>query len=328
MRINNRFYIYNRREDKAIITNLLNEKNETVTLPGDMNYATMKKVMEICRKRTISVADKNNALTRALRIAGISDDEITVRLFSAAVTTVDDSGNTVKVYDKNIAKDAITKLIQFFTEFNFSPSFRFINSFAISPNPKEYVYNYFAVQDHPYTNDISEKIKSKEFTNIVALFKTCGCTPKPINTRFELYFGEPGTGKTTKAMTLANKCIVCSSDMLPADLMQNFCFKDGKADFDPSDLWKAMENGESIVLDEVNMLPFESLRFLQGITDGKDTFDYKGHTITIHPDFKIYATMNLNVNGQCIPLPAPLVDRSYDIKEFKLTASQLLAALN
>ena len=88
-----------------------------------------------------------------------------------------------------------------------------------------------------------------------------------------------------------------------------------------------MENGDSIMLDEVNMLPFESLRFLQGITDGKESIDFKGHTINIHPNFRIYATMNLNVNGECIPLPSPLVDRAYDIVEFKLTADDLLSAV-
>jgi hypothetical protein len=37
--------------------------------------------------------------------------------------------------------------------------------------------------------------------------------------------------------------------------------------------------------------------------------------------------MNLNVNGQSIALPEPLVDRCSDIKEFKLDANALINAL-
>ena len=84
---------------------------------------------------------------------------------------------------------------------------------------------------------------------------------------------------------------------------------------------------KKLSLDEMNMLPFEYLRFLQGITDGKNSFDYKGFTINIKDGFNIIGTMNLNVNGQCIPLPAPLIDRCSNIKEFKLNANALYKAL-
>ena len=328
MRINNTYYIYNRREDQAIVTNLASNdgSQERTYTKGDMTYITMKKIMEICRKRTLTISQKNDGLTRALEIAGFSNSQIATRLFPVADVT-NDSENTEKVFDRVLALDAIDKLIKFFSEFNFKPSYRFINSFAISNNPKEYVYNYFMVQDHPYAKDVAEKIKSKEFSNIVVQFKRSGSNPKPINTRFELFYGDPGTGKTTAAMKITDKCIICASDMLPADLMRNFDFDDGKAGFNKSDLWTAMENGDAIVFDEVNMLPFESLRFLQGITDGKETFNWNGYNIKIHPNFKIYATMNLNVNGQCIPLPEPLVDRSYAIKEFTLSAKDLIKAM-
>ena len=109
--------------------------------------------------------------------------------------------------------------------------------------------------------------------------------------------------------------------------MQNFAFTDGKAEFQKSDLWIAMEEGKTIVLDEINMLPFESLRFLQGITDNKNEIDYKGFHIKIANGFQIIGTMNLNVNGQCIPLPAPLADRCLNIKEFKLNSKDLINSL-
>ena len=327
MKVNEQFFISSRREDDAIITNILSVNGQTEELlSGSTKYTCANNILKACRKRTSTTQHKNDVIKKMLRICGLTDSEIELRIFTDD-NPMPDSTPSVAKFDKHIAINAIDKLIKFFTEFNFTPSFRFVNSLSISKNPREYVRNYFAVQDHPYINEITDKIKSVEFKEILNLLKQSNCTPKPINTRFELYYGEPGTGKTTKAMTMTDKCIICSSDMLPADLMQNFVFKDGKADFDPSDLWKAMENGTSIVLDEVNMLPFESLRFLQGITDGKETFNYKGHEIKIHPDFKIYATMNLNVNGQCIPLPAPLVDRSYQIVEFSITAAALVSAL-
>lgn len=333
MRVTGNFYIYSRREDGAIVTNMLSANmREEIYTKGTTTYTCADRILKACRKRTASIEDKNNNIRTALRIYGMTEQDINARLYKSDSSTNASSSNTsndaTKVtFNKQRALEAIDKLIKFFTEFNFTPSYRFVNSMAIARDPKQYVRNYFAVQDHPYAKEIADKIKSAEFKSIIDLLKMSNCSPTPINTRFELYYGEPGTGKTTRAMDIADSCIICSSDMLPADLMQNFVFKDGKADFDPSDLWIAMEKGKSIVLDEVNMLPFESLRFLQGITDGKETFNYKGHEIKIHPDFKIYATMNLNVNGQCIPLPAPLVDRSYQIIEFSLKASDLIAAL-
>ena len=344
MKINDTYYISGKKESESIYSNLINTK-DVEYIPTDKEYATLRRILQICRKHSWTDPTKNSALKRTYQMLGINDPaEIEKRLFKdsvAPVTSAIDPDTTADTtttltpeeaaaqklaQKKTFAKQAIEKIMKFFSEFNFSPSYRFINSFARTSNKKEYVINYFKIQDHAYAPEIEEKVKSSEFKYIIEDFNKI----KPeniINHRFELYFGEPGAGKTVKATSLTDFCMVCSSDMLPADLMQNFVFKDGKADFDKSDLWIAMEEGKTITLDEVNMLPFESLRFLQGITDGKESFDYKGHEVKIHPDFKIYATMNLNVNGQCIPLPAPLVDRSYDIVEFKLTADNLVDAL-
>lgn len=329
MKINSTYFISSKRDTKNIITNLFSEAGTIEELTSSSsNYYAAQRILKVARSRSYTNATKNNAVKRFLKMAGFSDEKINERLFAEndenAANKTTTTTDTEKV-DKGVVRAAINKLIAFFSEFNFSPSYRFINSLSISFDKKEYVKNYFLVQDHPYATEISEKIKSPEFGEIAGVLEKC--SPNPINTRFELFFGEPGTGKTTQAMKIASKCVVCSSDMLPTDLMQNFVFNDGKADFDKSDLWVAMEEGSAIVLDEVNMLPFESLRFLQGITDGKETFNFKGHEIKIHPNFKIYATMNLNVNGQTIPLPAPLVDRSYEIREFKLSADDLLSAV-
>ena len=109
-------------------------------------------------------------------------------------------------------------------------------------------------------------------------------------------------------------------------MLEDFKFVNGKATFIPSALQKAMIDGNVICLDEINLLPFESLRFLQSILDNKDVINYKGQDIHIKEGFKIIGTMNLKVNGQTFGLPEPLVDRADDIKKFVLTADDLMAA--
>jgi MoxR-like ATPase len=115
--------------------------------------------------------------------------------------------------------------------------------------------------------------------------------------------------------------------MLPADLMEDFVFVDGKATFKPSMLWRCMEEGKPITMDEINLLPFDSLRFLQGILDGKTEFQYKGNTVHIKDGFAVIGTMNLSVNGMVYGLPEPLVDRCSYMEKFKLTAEQLMGAI-
>ena len=124
-----------------------------------------------------------------------------------------------------------------------------------------------------------------------------------------------------------NNCMTCHSAMLPSDLMEDFKFVDGKAEFVPSALQIAMTEGKKIVLDEINLLPFESLRFLQTILDGKTEFIYKGKTVKIVDGFKIIGTMNLVVNGCTYGLPEPLVDRAEELRKYSLTAKNLVGAI-
>jgi MoxR-like ATPase len=169
-------------------------------------------------------------------------------------------------------------------------------------------------------------MESMEFKGILNDIQQATVT-KQVNSRFKIYYGSQGTGKTTQAMNETdNLCIVCNSSMLPSDLMEDFTFSDGKATFNPSALCRCMEEGKPIVLDEINLLPFDSLRFLQGIFDGKTEFQYKGQTVHIKDGFKVIGTMNLVVNGVSFGLPEPLVDRCEDIKEFTLTAEMLMNA--
>lgn len=232
--------------------------------------------------------------------------------------------------DKQQLSNLFDNLINFFSEFQFEVSFRFLNTWLHhlkNQKGKSYIINYLTLIDSPYTVEIQEKMKSQEFKQLLEVLKNVP-VEKRINTRFDLYYGAQGTGKTTLALKETNgKCIVCHSAMLPADLIEDFTFTDGKAAFQPSELCKAMMEGYPIVLDELNLLPFDSIRFLQGLLDGKESFVYKGHTINIKDGFKIIGTMNLRVNGSVYGLPEPLVDRAFNIREFKLTGQDLLLAL-
>ena len=234
--------------------------------------------------------------------------------------------------DRGVLIDGLKKLMNFFTEFSFTPSFRFTNTLSyVAENKsaaKEYISNYFSLMDSSYTKEVSAKMNSREFDEILDKIAQYDAPASPINSRFKVYFGSAGTGKTTIAQTESeNRCIVCNSSMLPADLMEDFIFKDGNPDFNPSLLWDCMEQGKTIVLDEINLLPFDSLRFLQGIVDGKSEFYYKNRPVHINDGFQIIGTMNLSLGGMVYGLPEPLVDRCCAIKEFKLTPSQLAKAI-
>lgn len=313
MKINEKFEIA-KKHDGRIITNLFGGRNRVFTSTDDL-YSYLDAVVTILRRRTMKDEVKNKHLARLYDgMSRFTTEEIEARLIEVNLTEEE-------------KKAALTKLIDFFTEFNFAPSLRFVNTLAFNADVNSYVTNYFLIQDFEYAHEIADKVKSREFKDIISRIRNGNKPTNIINNRMKLYYGEPGTGKTTQAMKEADKCIVCSSDMLPADLMQNFAFDDGKAGFEKSDLWIAMEEGKAIVLDEINMLPFESLRFLQGITDGKETIDYKGSPIHIKPGFQIIGTMNLTLGGVTMGIPAPLVDRCSDIKKFALDAECLMNAL-
>ena len=258
----------------------------------------------------------------------------TTRSKATAPTAESERDGESEKPDVDAITNAIKDCINFFTEFDFEPNFRFLNTMSrycsdSTNKAKKYIHNYFALIDSPYVNDIDNKMKSPEFESIVnVLAEPKNATHKQVNKRFEIYYGAQGTGKTTLAVKRAEgRVVVCNNSMLPADLMQDFDFNDGKAAFNSSALHDAMVNGKTIVLDEINLLPFESLRFLQGIVDGKTSIIYKNEEIKIADGFKIIGTMNLFVNGMAYSLPAPLVDRCEAITEFKLTAKDLVSAI-
>lgn len=334
MTINRRTKSFIYKQNDQIATDMFNKD------PGDhterlytkdknpSEFAAGEKILKIHKLTGKSLDEKNTALTQILKMLNVPEEDIPNRIYDTAATEVDPvTGEVKRILDKTKAKAALQKLIDYFDEWKVDISLRFVNCLVLSSDPQAYTRNYFYVQDHPDAMSIAEKVKSPEFAKIVAALKSSGPAPKPINTRLVIYYGAPGAGKTYKATELTSKQIPCASDMLPADIVQNFAFTDGKPNFDASDICKAMESGEQILLDEINLLPYPTLRFLQTITDNKESIDYKGRNIKIHPNFKIYGTMNLNVDGHPQPIPQPLADRAAEIIEFKLTAEDLLRAL-
>ena len=338
---------------KAITSNIEDISFKRTYIPTDSKYHSMLKIVQICRKRSYDDETKNRLITKWLKSLNpaFTDGDIELRLFdvspfsgtsSASTSGSKGTGTYTITYEELKSKivSIISLITKFFSEFTYTPSFRFINKlFTKTDNIQEYVINYFSTQNHVFAKEIADKVKSVEFKDICRsindIVNNIDRLPEEIknrlvpkvNSRLVIYIGEPGTGKTTSAMLDAVACMICSSDMLPADLLTYVNFVDGKPVFSKSPLWIAMEKGQTIVLDEVNMLNFESLRFLQGLTDNKEYIDFKDSRITIHPDFKIIGTMNLNVGGQCIPLPAPLVDRCEDICEYKLSPELLARAV-
>lgn len=319
MRINKNFEISKNNSNNSIITNLFDGVKKEI-FPGDSQYHDFSNILKIMRKRNDSSVLKNKRLALIYSNMGLSEDQIINCLIDVVVDPSAPSDRELAILNQSLEK-----MVDFFSEFSVEVSKRFLNTFAMVKNPAQYCINYFKLQDHESYMEIKDKVKSPEFTYLVD--NLSGKARKVINHRIKVYYGAPGTGKTTKAAEESQKMIVCSQDMEPKDLMDNFDFVDGKATFKKSDLWLAIENGWTVCLDEMNMLPFESLRFLQGILDDKQEFEWKNQTIKIHPDFKIIGTMNLTVSGETRPLPEPLVDRCSDIVEFKSKASNLLDAL-
>lgn len=224
---------------------------------------------------------------------------------------------------------AVDQLRNFYSEFKFSVAARMVNTMARQTCPDDvaaYANNYALLINHPDAPAIIEKVKSDEFKKLSEeLIKYP--PDKKINTRLDIYFGDAGTGKTTKAITEYPEAPVvpCNSAMLPDELLRTFDFNDenGNPVFKPSDLRKCMEEGKPIIFDEINLLSFDCLRLLQTLTDNKDSIDFNGDRIQIKPGFKIIGTMNLVVNDQVYSLPEPLVDRAGLIKQFTLSTEDL-----
>lgn len=325
MYVNNELSLTAKKTGEIIVQTV---KGEKCVSKSDPQYVPLFSAWKIAK--CSSAVEKADFYTEYPAIKTLIDS-----LFDEVVET--ESGATdeeAKADPHKVAEKGLKQLIAFFSEFEFTPNFRFVNSLAwtiAKKNKKEvatFVHNYFALTDSTYTKEVVAKMKSPEWEEIINNIAEVPPT-SVVNNRFKVYYGSAGTGKTTLAQSECDgRCVVCNNSMLPADIMEDFVFSNGQPTFQPSALWNCMEKGLPITLDEINLLPFETLRFLQGILDGKKEITYKGNPIHIADGFQVIGTMNLVVNGAVFNLPEPLVDRASEMREFKLTAKQLLSALS
>lgn len=325
MKIGNTDYELTIRNNGAVIDNFRN--------PSVRHYETDADIIAVLKSFYGDIRNNADAHYREDTLDWYRKNNTVFGGLFATDANVSVETETVVIDAETALTDGIDGLIKFFTEFNFEPNYRFVNTLAhylckSANDGKKYIHRYFELINSPYANAVVEKTKSEEFKAI--LDNLSKVTPtKVVNNRFKIYYGSQGTGKTTQALKESDgKCIVCHSAMLPSDLMEDFKFDtDGHAQFVPSELWRAMVEGRPITLDEINLLPFESLRFLQGILDGKSSFMYKGNEVKIADGFMIIGTMNLTVNGMTYGLPEPLIDRCAETKKFNLTANALKSAI-
>ncbi len=321
MYINETFNLVRKSDGSGYLLSMGDGTSPRLIKTDDVLCSKCKEIYD--RALTISPSDRPTRCKEIVEnFLSLLDSETAV-----AIATAEETMSADKLLLRGLQN-----MIKFFTEFQFEPNFRFVNSYslALAKSDKlgnEYIKNYFELIDSPYVEDIKAKITSAEFKGISKDIKAVAPT-KVVNERFKLYYGSQGTGKTTMAMQeTENRCMVCNSALLPNDLMEDFVFVDGKASFVPSILAECMAKGLPIVLDEINLLPFDSLRFLQTILDGKEEFIYKGKTIKIAKGFQIIGTMNLTVNGMTYGLPEPLVDRCAETRKFSLSAKDLISAI-
>lgn len=217
----------------------------------------------------------------------------------------------------------VVKLKDFLREFNLDLSPRLLNSLVRVEEPSEYLLNYALLTGRNHL-DLNMRMESREWQIIEKALKET-TTDKQINNRFILYFGSAGTGKTTKAQTLAKKTMIMHENITSKELLYSFDFdENGHPTFKKTALAKAMENGEPIVLDEINLAPLETLHFLQGILDNKEEVVVDKEVIKIKDGFKVIGTMNEEILGVEYYLPEPLIDRTEVLKKFVLTPQEIL----
>lgn len=318
-KINDTFHI-SMEKDGSIVTNLISGKNDVTYHDTDKEYLILKNAHLTLGKKNVSQFTRDRMLKKIYEGLGLTEDQINDRLMKGDFYA--DNQDAMALAN---LENGIQLLMNFFTEFQVDLSIRFVDTLLRQADKKKYIINYFTLCDHPAHREIIAKLDSAEFDNILSMLKY-----KPeeqVNKHLKVYFGPAGTGKTTKACSESTICIVCSSDMTCKDLLQDFKFVDGKATFEKSALWLAIEEGKTITLDEINLLNRDTIQFLQGLTDGKESIDFLGNVIKIHPDFKVIGTMNLIVNGMTFPLSEPLVDRCSEIVEYKLKAKDIFKAL-
>lgn len=139
---------------------------------------------------------------------------------------------------------------------------------------------------------------------------------KKINKRLSIYFGNAGTGKTSKARNENPNAIfeVARENDKPSELFTTFNPTTNK--YEKTPLALCAESGGTYILDEGNLLPRACWSRLQSMLDNTTSFIDRGIEIKIADSFKFITTMNLETNFGKRPLPNPIVSRACEIRKF------------
>lgn len=132
--------------------------------------------------------------------------------------------------------------------------------------------------------------------------------------------GEPGVGKTSIVFNLSKIIgkryirINLSEQTELSDLIGTFLPVGNEVKFVKSQLTKALELGWWIILDEINLCSQSVIEGLNSVLDYRKRLILPECTIYVHPETKIFATMNPfnNLNGRKI-LPKSFRDRFVNI---------------
>lgn len=238
--------------------------------------------------------------------------------------------NTIERYTENVTKtenqikrevmEGIEELQNTMLQFDTAVTPRMVSTMLHHSNPEAYLYGYLKLTGRE-CDDFMKKTQSQEWRRMMNKLKSAN--PKRINKRLAIYFGPPGGGKTTAALREAGKKIGMHKDMTAKELMFDFTFKDGEAQFSKSVFAQAMENGEPIVCDELNLASNTLLQFMQSVLDNSKSIFMDGQELVIKEGFKVIGTMNDVVSGVDRILPEPIIDRALDIRYFELTPSKI-----
>ena len=283
-------------------------------------------------QRAVKVYDENGNIIAGSKKSNVNNGSTSNygSLNSSNSSSVSNESNTIDRYTTNVTKtenqikqevlEGIGELQNTMLQFDTSVSPRMVSTMLHHSNPEAYLYGYLKLTGRE-CDDFMKKTQSQEWRRMMNKLKSAN--PKRINKRLAIYFGPAGGGKTTAALREAGKKIGMHKDMTAKELMFDFTFENGDAQFSKSVFAQAMENGEPIVCDELNLASNTLLQFMQSVLDNSKSIFMDGQELVIKEGFKVIGTMNDIVSGVDRILPEPIVDRAMDIRYFELTPSKI-----
>lgn len=295
------------------------------------------------RMRVETEAERIEVLKKALNAV---NGKKGIDAYQALIDMRSDFDN-FEVFSAETMKEGYINLQNFLTEFGIFPSPRFVNTLSHKARKEgtmaaiEYTRCRYEVVGLLAYDSLKEKIQSDEYKMIVESLKW-GNPSITVNRHIEVAYGPAGSGKTTDAIRRAAKCyngvesdvpvVTLSADQLSTEIFFNTYVEPGTGELKSvkTPLLQAIEAGRDAVVDEFNLGNLGEMKAFQYVTDNKPTMVLEGTdiTITIHPDYKIYATMNLyQEDNTAYPIPEPVGDRCYDIKQVDPSLDIVMANL-